>query len=73
MQNPITGTFHPIDQELFEKFQCDPSKLTKTERKQRNWTRFEVGEELTLKGVKFTVARIEPTSLLLRPIIREWD
>ena len=41
--------------------------------RERNWTRFQVGELVTFKGVSFTVTEIGPRRMVLRPVIKEKD
>lgn len=71
--NPDTGRFEPISDELMKKFADPAAQLTETEQKQRNWTRFEIGETVVLKGIKFTVHNVGPTSLILHPVVKERD
>lgn len=55
--NPDTHQFEPIPQELMEKFNRKDAVLTPHETKMRDWTRFEEGETVTLKGIAFNAAR----------------
>lgn len=52
--NPETHRLEPL-----------PEKLTAADPR-TNWTKFEIGERITLKGINFRVKKIEPTSMILR-------
>jgi len=66
--NPDTGRFEHIHPELAAKFADQSAILTPQERKMREWTQFQEGEEVTLKGITFRVHEIGETRLVLKPI-----
>ena len=47
------------------RFEELPERVTKNDPREK-WTRFEIGETVIIKGIKFIVKKIEPTSMILR-------
>ncbi len=41
--------------------------------RERNWTRFQIGEGVNFKGVAFTITEIGPRRMILRPVVKERD
>lgn len=64
--NPDTGRFEQISPELAAKFADSKAVLTPYETKQRDWTKFEEGEIVTVKGIEFVVAEIGETRMVLK-------
>lgn len=67
MYNPDAKQFTPIPPELAAKFDGPVEHLTPAERVQRDWTRFQEGELISIKGVLFYVHEIGETRLVLKP------
>jgi AMMECR1 domain-containing protein len=70
MYNPEGNRFEPIDPELLKKFNGDVAVLTPTEKVQRDWTRFQEGEKVDLKGISFKVDEVGESRIVLKPIKR---
>lgn len=67
MYNPEGNRFEPIDPELLKKF-VSGQGLTPTETTQRDWTRFQEGETVDLKGISFKVHEVGESRIVLKPI-----
>jgi hypothetical protein len=59
MVNPTTNQFEAMSEAL-------RAKLTPEEQKKRAWTRFEEGEIIIIKGVRFEVHEIGEKRLVLK-------
>ena len=71
MHNPESNTFVRLTDEMKKAFSQPPTQLTEQQRKEREWTRFEEGEIVSLKGVLMAVHEIGETRLVLRPVKRD--
>lgn len=68
MYDPGAKEFRPIPPDLAAKFAGPVENLTPTERVQRDWTRFEEGELIRIKGINFRLTEVGETRLVLRPL-----
>jgi hypothetical protein len=68
MYDPGANKFRPIPPELASKFAGPVEHLTPVERVQRDWTKFEEGEHISIKGVLFYVHEIGSSRLVLKPV-----
>jgi hypothetical protein len=66
MHCPDSNTLQPISDELAKKFADPNATLTPVERVQRDWTRFEEGEGIVIKGVLFRVHEIGESRMVLK-------
>lgn len=65
MYDPSERQMYPIDPELAKKF-ASGEGLTEREKVQRDWTRFEEGEVIQVKGVNMRVHEIGESRLVLK-------
>jgi hypothetical protein len=66
MYDPQEKRMVPMSEELKAKFASGDDNLTPAERIQRDWTRFEEGEVIQVKGIAMRVHEIGESRLVLK-------
>jgi hypothetical protein len=66
MHDPVNNRLVAVTPALAGKFAGPESELTPTERVQRDWTRFNEGELISIKGVMFYVHEIGESRMVLK-------
>lgn len=66
MHDPHNNVMVPVSAELAKAFAGPESELTPAQRVQRDWTRFQEGELISIKGVMFYVHEIGESRMVLK-------
>lgn len=66
MVDPHNQRFEPVTTEMAESFKKPADEVTPEQRAKREWTRFEEGERVSIKGVLFYIHEIGETRLVLK-------
>jgi hypothetical protein len=68
MVGPDQSRFHQMTPELADQFLKAPLEVPEAQSPTRNWTRFDEGETVFIKGVGFRVHEIGETRMVLKLI-----